>query len=106
MIAYGYLAYQMKGTLNQHKAEMYALCWLANAAIWPWTLLVMMPTNKKLFKKHDETESLDTNAEITETGLSKGESAGELIISWSNMNIVRGCFPLVAAALGAWVSLG
>ena len=106
MIAYGYLAYQMKGTLNQHKAEMYGLCWLANAAIWPWTMVVMMPTNKKLFKKHDEIKGAEGSAEITESGVAEGQSAGELIKSWSNMNIVRGCFPLVAAALGAWASLG
>lgn len=62
-----------------------------------------MPTNRKLFKKHEEIER---NPEISETGVAKGESAGELIRSWSKMNIVRGCFPLVAAALGAWASLG
>ena len=104
-IAYGYLAYQMKGTLDQHKAELYGLCVLSDLMIWPWTILVMMSTNKKLFRKHDEAMAVQGSEEVTEVGLPKGESAKELVDWWSTLNVVRGCFPLVAAALGVWATV-
>ena len=67
---------------------------------------MMMPTNRKLFGKCEEIEGAEGGKEMTEAGVAGGESAGELIRKWSRMNIVRGCCPLVAAALGAWASLG
>ena len=103
--AYGYLAYQMKGTLNQHKAELYGLCALSNLMIMPWTIIVMMPTNKKLFKKYDEAATVTGSEEITEVGLPRGESAKELIDWWSTMNVARGFMPLVGAVLGVWATI-
>lgn len=105
MFAYGYLAYQMKGTLNQHKAEVYGICALSNLMIWPWTILVLMPTNQKLFGKHEEALKIKATEEVSEEGLPKGETSKELIQKWSTLNIVRGCFPLVAAAMGTWVTI-
>ena len=105
MGAYGYLAYQMKGTLDQHKAELYGICALFNFFIWPWTILVTMPTNMKLFKKHDECQAAGWDAKVNEDGVSKEQSSHELIRYWSNLNIVRGCFPLLAAALGVWATV-
>ena len=103
--AYGYLAYKFQGTLRQTAAEMYGVCIVANLAIWPWTIFVMMPTNKKLFKRYDESKSLGENEMKTEVGMPKEDSTKELIGWWSTMNIIRGCLPLVAAVLGAWVSV-
>lgn len=95
----------MKGTLNQHKAEIYGLCALSNLMIWPWTIFVMMSTNKKLFAKHKEALKVEGTEEVSEVGLPKGESSKQLIQKWSNLNVVRGCFPLVAAVLGTWVTI-
>ena len=105
IVAYGYLAYEMKGTLNQHKAELYGLCALLDLMIWPWTIIVMMPTNKKLFRKHEEAMAVQENEEITEVGLPKGQSSKELVDWWGTMNVVRACFPLGAAALGVWATV-
>ena len=103
--AYGYVAYQWQGTLKQREAELYGLCIAANLAIWPWTIFVMMPTNKNLFKKDDDTKSVEGTEGVSEVGLPKGESARELITRWSLLNIVRGFMPLSAAVLGTWISL-
>ncbi|KAL9101876.1 MAG: hypothetical protein Q9163_002921 [Psora crenata] len=105
MTAYGYLAYKMKGTLNHHKAELYGLCALSNMFIWPWTMIVMMPTNKKLFQKNYEATAISGSGEIAETGLEKGESSKELINWWATMSIVRGVVPLVGAVLGLWITI-
>ena len=103
--AYGYLAYNFQGTLRQSAAEIYGVCIAANLAIWPWTIFVMMPTIKKLFQRFDDSKSLGDNEIKTEVGMPKGESTKELIHWWSTMNVVRACMPLVAAILGAWVSV-
>ena len=103
--AYGYLAYQFQGTLKQTAAEIYGACIAANLAIWPWTIFVMMPTNKKLFAKFDESKSMGENEAKTEVGMPRGESTKELIEWWSMMNIVRGLIPLVSSVLGVWVSV-
>lgn len=103
--AYGYLAFQMQGTLNQHKAELYGVCVASNLLIWPWTIFVMMPTNKKLFQKVEDAKAMGDGEAATEVGLPKGESAKELIQWWSTMNIARGFMPLVGAILGLWVTI-
>ena len=102
--AYGYLAYEMKGTLDQHKAELYGICALVNFFIWPWTILVTMPTNLKLFKKQEDCEAAGWDEKLKEDG-SKGESSQELIQHWGRLNVIRGSFPLLAAALGVWATV-
>ena len=105
MIAYGYLAYQMKGTLDQHKAELYGICVVSSSMIWPWTIIVMMPTIKKLFKKYDEAKAIQGTEEVKEVGLPKGETSKELIDWWSTLNVVRAGFLLFAAGLGTWATV-
>ena len=65
----------------------------------------MMPTNKKLFKRFDESKVLGEDEIKPEVGMPSGESTKELILKWSNMNIIRGFMPLVGAVLGVWVSV-
>lgn len=65
----------------------------------------MMPTNKKLFKRFDDSKSLGENEIKAEVGMPSGESSKELIQKWSNLNIIRGFMPLVGAVLGVWVSV-
>lgn len=84
---------------------MYGLSALATFGIWPYTIFVLMPTNRKLFKKHDEMKGLEVGKKATEVGLANGESAKELVDRWGVLNVVRGVFPLVGAVLGLWVTL-
>ena len=95
----------MKGTLDQHKAELYGLGALSSLLVWPWTIIVMMPTNKKLFKKNEEAAAMKGQEEVSEAGLPKGESAKELIDWWSTMNVARGIMSLAGAALGIWAAI-
>lgn len=103
--AYGYIAYQWQGTLHQRAAEMYGVCIAANLAIWPWTIFVMMPTNKKLFKRFDEVTGSKAGQDYTEPERPQGESTKELVQSWSRMNVIRGFMPLVGCVLGVWMSV-
>lgn len=95
----------MQGTLNQHKAEIYGVCVASNLLIWPWTIFIMMPTNKKLFRKFDHAKAIGNGDTAAEPESQKGESAKELIQWWSTLNIARGCMPLVGAVLGLWVTI-
>ena len=84
---------------------MYGLSALATFGIWPYTILGMMPTNRKLHKKHDEMKGLDVGEKATEVGLAKGESTKELVDKWGVLNVGRGLFPLLGAVLGLWTTL-
>ena len=105
IISYGYLSYRLYGTLNHPKAEMYGLSALITFGIWPYTIFGMMPTNRKLIKKHDEMSGSDIGKEATEVGLAKGGSTKELVDRWGMLNLGRGLFPLVGAVLGLWATL-
>ena len=65
----------------------------------------MMPTNRKLFKKHDEVKNLDMSDKFKELGSANGESTKELVDKWGMLNLGRGAFPLVGAVLGLWTTL-
>lgn len=84
---------------------MYALSALFTLGIVPYTMIGMLPTNKKLKKKVEEMEGLDIGEKATEIGLAKGESAKELLDWWGVLNFGRGVFPLVGAYLGLWATL-
>lgn len=84
---------------------MYGLSALVTFGIWPFTILGMMPTNRKLLKKHDEMKGLDVGEKATEVGLAKGESTKELVDWWGTLNVGRGVFPLAGAVLGLWATL-
>ena len=84
---------------------MYALSALFTLAIMPYTVISMLPTNKKLKKKLEEMKGLDISEKATEIGLAKGESAKELLDWWATLNFGRGIFPLVGALLGMWTTL-
>lgn len=104
-LTYGFLSYKLYGTLNHYKAEFYALSAALVLGIWPWTLLVMWPTNEKLFKKYEEMKNLSVQEKATEVGLVNGESTKELVDRWGMLNIGRGLLPLVGAVLGTWATL-
>lgn len=103
--AYAYLSYTFYGTLNHGKAEMYGAAALATMGIWPYTVLGMMGTNRKLNEKVEEMKGLGVGEKATEVGLARGESAKELVDKWGVLNVGRGLLPLVGAVLGLWTSL-
>ena len=104
-LSYGFLSYKLYGGLNHPKAEMYGLAALMPFAIMPYTMLVMMGTNQKLFEKYNEMKGMDVGEKATEVGLAEGESTKELLDRWGVMNVGRGIFPLVGAVLGLWTTL-
>lgn len=104
-LSYGFLSYKLYGGLNHPKAEMYGLAAVMPFAVVPYTMLVMMSTNQKLFEKHDEMKGMEVGEKATEVGLAEGESTKELVDRWGMMNLGRGMFPLVGAVLGLWTTL-
>ena len=52
-----------------------------------------------------EAEKLDATGEVTQEGMSKGESTNELLDKWAFLNAIRCVFPLTATALGMWATL-
>ncbi|MDN5928252.1 MAG: DUF1772 domain-containing protein [Hyphomicrobiales bacterium] len=70
-------------------------CWLAGALVlvanWPYTLLVMMPTNRAL---------MATNP------AKAGPSSRELVAKWGGLHAVRTALGLAATLMFLWASLG
>ena len=104
--AYGFLTYSLYKTLNHTKAEIYAVAAIVTMSLWPWTTIVMWPTNVKLFKKYDEMKDMGIKEEAIETGAAKGESIKELVDWWGVLNVGRSLFPMAGALLGSWATLG
>ena len=106
-VAYGYVAFKWQGTLRQRRAELFGVAIVFNLIMWPWTIFFTLPTNNKLFKKADETNGGGKGIEavVDEVGEPEEETARGLISYWGKLNYVRGCFPLIAAILGIWISL-
>lgn len=85
-------------------------------AVVPYTLSVMMPTNKRLEDHAKRGIIAATAAEgkeginITEGEKAKMEKEDDeipgLMMKWAWMNVIRGFFPLTAAAIGAAAALG
>jgi hypothetical protein len=69
------------------------LAWLVGAVMiilpWPWTLLVMMPTNRLL-------EAMDAAA--------VNPQARALIVKWGNLHLVRAALGVLATLAFLWAS--
>lgn len=70
-----------------------AIAAMATLAIVPFTLIFAQSTIDKLMAEFDKR-----------TDLSEGE-VKDLVQEWSNLNAVRGLFPLSATAIGLWTAL-
>ena len=104
-LAYAFVTYKLYRTLHHPKAEIYAISALFALSIAPYTIMFMLPTNKKLQRKLEEMKGLDVGEKATEVGLAKGESTKELLDWWATLNFGRGLLPLVGAVLGLWATL-
>ncbi len=122
--AAGYFAlayyYAFRTATGAVAGRLYALSGSLCIGIVPYTLVLIMPTNKKLFAKVDEVNKLgllaqddvDNKAHITqvkgelvETGQQKEETAKYLVDHWGILNVGRAGMLAAAAAIGLWVSL-
>ena len=72
--------------------------------IVPYTLLVMMDTNKKLLAKVDETKTLGIKDEVVEVGLGS-ETAHKLVDSWGMLNLGRAALLVIGSLVGTWTAL-
>ena len=102
-VAYGYYDHPFES--ESHKWKLYAAAGVANIAIVPFTLLVMMKTVKKLLRKADEMAALQATETVVEAGLTKEETARVLVDKWGMQNLIRAIFPLIGALLGVWTAL-
>lgn len=96
-MAVGTFALYTFTALKKRSAKQPWLRWLVpgvtTAAIIPFTLLVMVPTNNALFRLQKESLVEPMVMGITE--------AKELVVKWSWMHLTRSLMPLAGAILGA-----
>ncbi|KAL8688118.1 MAG: hypothetical protein Q9218_005888 [Villophora microphyllina] len=103
-LSYVYLSYNLAFTLNQHKAEVYALAALATGSIVPYTLIFMTKTNGKLYQKVEDSKHLERSTEFDESKGKKSDNAQALLARWSVLNFIRGLLPFTGACLGFYAS--
>ncbi|KAI4252649.1 MAG: hypothetical protein LQ352_004172 [Teloschistes flavicans] len=103
-LSYVYLSYNLAFTLNQHKAEVYALAALVTGSIVPYTLIFMTKTNGKLYQKARDSKHLDRVVEFDESKSKKSDNAQQLLAHWSVLNFIRGLLPFTGACLGFYAS--
>lgn len=104
-LSFSFLSYKLYGTLNQPKAELYALSALLTIGIVPYTLLAMLPTNNKLMRNAEEAEAMTPEEQIMEVKDSERRSTKQLLDLWATHNLVRGMFPLAGSVLGLWTAV-
>lgn len=83
--------------------RLLALAGLVTVSIIPFTLLVMVPTNDKLFALEASTEALRAGGEAAAkaAGVMGIAEAKALVVKWAAMHATRSTFPLIGAVLGA-----
>jgi len=104
-VSYFYLAYA--STLpSQHKSKLYGYlaAGILSMGIMPYTLAVMLPTNKKLLAKVEEMKAFAKGDSVVEVGLGE-ETAHKLVDWWAVLNLGRGLMLGIAGILGAWTAL-
>jgi hypothetical protein len=70
----------------------YAVAGVLTVGIIPFTLIVMLSTNKLLFRLENE---IKTNSKVTTL-----DNARKLVTKWGRMHFMRSFFPLAGALLG------
>lgn len=101
---YWYLAYRFWGAGGTRVGQLYLLAGALCVGIVPYTLVVVMPTNRKLLRKVDETKWLAEADEVVETG-AREESAKYLVDHWGMLHLGRVAMGAVAGMIGLGLSL-
>ena len=99
--AFTFLAYRVA---TPAAARLYGVAAISLFGFIPWTLLVIMPTNKKLLQKKEKVDNLGAKEELMEVGLPRGESSKELIQKWNTLHLGRVVFTLVSVSVGMWAT--
>ncbi|KAK7037677.1 hypothetical protein VNI00_010902 [Paramarasmius palmivorus] len=90
--SYFFLSWNLRR--NERLLQLYGAAGLLTIGIVPWTLAMMMDTNKRLQAKAEPGEKV---ADIVAV---KDNETEELITKWSLLNAARGAFPLVGTVVG------
>jgi len=101
---YFYLAYTLPSHAEKSKLYGYLVAGALTVGIAPYTLLVMMGTNKKLLAKVDETKTLGVKDEVVDVGLGN-ETAHKLVDYWGLLNVGRAVLLVVGSLVGTWTAL-
>ncbi|OCK77577.1 hypothetical protein K432DRAFT_384580 [Lepidopterella palustris CBS 459.81] len=94
-VACGYLAYRESPSSPAFK--LYAAAAVLVSSTIPYTLLLMLPTNKKLVEKSDSLASTELTDKAAEAGIAKEETVHALIDKWATFNLGRA----ILAGIGA-----
>jgi hypothetical protein len=101
---YFYLAYSLPSPAAKFKLYGYIAAGALTVGIVPYTLLVMMDTNKKLLAKVEETKTLGVKDEVVEVGLGN-ETAHKLVDNWGVLNLGRAVLLITGSLVGTWTAL-
>jgi len=111
-LSYFYLAYSSFSSANpfaggagNNVGIAYLTAGLLSVGIIPFTFVVLMPTNKKLERKEEETRALEKSDEVVEIGLAREETAKVLVDRWGVLNLWRVGMLLAASLVGIWTSV-
>ncbi|KAH8675365.1 hypothetical protein BX600DRAFT_452503 [Xylariales sp. PMI_506] len=98
-----YLAYK-----TPSKARIYSIAAVIAFSILPWTYAVIMPINRKIWKKVDEVQSLNLGPNDIleeEIGVKEEETGHALIDRWGLYNLYRGSAAFVSGCIGLYATL-
>ncbi|KAK2460998.1 hypothetical protein APHAL10511_006939 [Amanita phalloides] len=108
-LAFSYLATYSLHSRPDKLARMYVTAAAFTIAIVPFTLGVIMPTNRRIEACAMRHLRLDQESEKEEEEEDKDKAEREkedqdmpqLMVKWAWLNTIRGVFPLMGAAIGA-----
>lgn len=113
VLSFLYLAYQQRRLTSLLEAsspgapaqiwKAYLAAGAIAAAFLPYTVLCILPTNRKLLAREEETRALKSTDELTQAGMA--ETSHALLDWWGVLNLGRFVIAGAAAAVGAWASL-
>jgi hypothetical protein len=98
-----YDAHQRTATVVPHQWKAYVASALLALGIVPYTLLVIMPINKRLWRKVKETRHLAATDTVVEAV--GDETAHALVDKWAAVNVGRATLLGAAAITAAWIAL-
>jgi len=99
-----YDAHQRTATVVPHQWKAYVASALLTLGIVPYTLLVIMPINRRLWQKVKDMRHLAATDTVFEATVGD-ETAHALVDKWATVNVGRATLLGVAAVTAAWIAL-